>query len=754
MISHALRFVRRNPCPVCGGYDDAPRGKGVRCFGYLSTDGRYAHCTRSELAGDLPLHAESQTYAHRLDGSCRCGKAHGIATSSHTLESPIPRRRLAATYPYHDEQGTLLFEVVRRDPKGFSQRRPDGHGGWQWSLNGTRRVLYRLPELLAANLSRSVYIVEGEKDANRLASAGLTATTNPGGAGKWRSEYAEHLRGRPVVILPDNDEPGRRHAEQVARSLRGVATSIKIVELPDLPDRGDVYDWLSQGHSRDDLVALATQAPVWTPPPPSRNGYSAKTAPEYHLTDLGNARRLVAVHGADLRYTSGLGRLHYDGRRWSCDEIGEWPRRAKTVPEILRKEAAQIEVHDRRQGVEITAHADRSESRGHLEAMMELAQSEPGIVARPGDFDRDAWAFNTLSGTINLRTDELRPSRREDLITHLAPVLYDREAPCPRWQAFLERILPDRDVREFLQRLLGSSLVAGNVDQKITICAGSGANGKSTLAAVMRRVLGDYGATCDSSALLGGNDDAGPRPDLTRLAGVRLLFVPEIGIGRALDESLVKRMTGNDPLVARALYHEPFEFTPQFTPILFVNHLPTIRDGSHGMWRRVLQVPFDVTIPPEEQEPHLPDVLDGERSGILNWLLDGCLAWQRDGLNPPPAVLLATAEYRDMQDPLAEFVAARCILAPAFVTAAADLYRAYTAWADETGDRQPLGTRAFGMRLRERGLIRLHRRGGWAWRGVGLLGAPEETGLPILPHDDRENFLDAPVSGRDDEEAF
>ena len=161
-----------------------------------------------------------------------------------------------AVYDYRDDKGELLFQVVRLRGKKFRQRRPDGNGRWIWKLEGVRRVLYRLPDLLNSDHA-PVHIVEGEKDADNLASLGLTATTNPNGAGKWRDEYSEFLRGRDVVILPDNDNPGLKHAEQVARSLTGIATSVKVVRLPDLPEKGDVSDWFMAGHTKDELKQLA-----------------------------------------------------------------------------------------------------------------------------------------------------------------------------------------------------------------------------------------------------------------------------------------------------------------------------------------------------------------------------------------------------------------------------------------------------------------------------------------------------------------
>jgi hypothetical protein len=173
-------------------------------------------------------------------------------------------REIAATYDYQDEAGCLLFQVVRfANPKGFAQRRPDGKGGWIWDLRGVSRVLYRLPELVSLDSSETVFVVEGEKDTDNLRDLGLVTTTCPGGAGKWRPAYANVLRGRPVVILPDNDDPGREHACKVARSLAGTAASVKLLALPGLPDGGDVSDWLAAGGTNEKLLRLAEEAPLW-----------------------------------------------------------------------------------------------------------------------------------------------------------------------------------------------------------------------------------------------------------------------------------------------------------------------------------------------------------------------------------------------------------------------------------------------------------------------------------------------------------
>ena len=173
-----------------------------------------------------------------------------------------PERKTVKKYNYVDETGSLLYQVLRFDPKGFSQRRPDGNGGWARNLNGTRRVPYRLPEVIAAD---TVFLPEGEGDCDRLASLGLTASTNSGGGGKWRNEFSRYFAGKRIIILPDNDSLGQDHAQKVAHNLHGVAANVKVLSLPGLPDKGDVSDWLDTGHYKEELLDLVEKAPTWDP---------------------------------------------------------------------------------------------------------------------------------------------------------------------------------------------------------------------------------------------------------------------------------------------------------------------------------------------------------------------------------------------------------------------------------------------------------------------------------------------------------
>jgi hypothetical protein len=286
-VSRDQRHLPGHECRICDGHERLPRHRGERCDGYTSPDGRWVRCRREQYAGALQPEASTGLYVHDMIGVCRCGRPHDGTPVPRPAEIIGPGRRrtrgrrdgedpgqLVATYTYHDRDGALVYRVLRYrqadGSKTFRQQQPNPAcpGKWIPNLEGVTRVLYRWPELvaaIAADPDATVYIVEGERDVEALRLLGLTATCNSEGAGKWRPTFAEELRGCHVVVLPDNDDRGRAHAEQVARSLAPVAASVKVLALPRLPQAGDVSDWLAAGGTRAHLEDLATVAPQWQP---------------------------------------------------------------------------------------------------------------------------------------------------------------------------------------------------------------------------------------------------------------------------------------------------------------------------------------------------------------------------------------------------------------------------------------------------------------------------------------------------------
>lgn len=636
-----------------------------------------------------------------------------------------------ATYTYVDEAGNDAYQVRRMEfpdgSKEFPQYRPDGKGRWIPGLAGTPRLLYHLPDTIAAaKAGHAILIVEGEKDCDRARSEGLKATTASGGAEKWPKDQSHHLTGARVIIIPDNDPPGRKHVDMVAASVAPYAEWVKVVELPGVPYKGDLSDYLDAGGTLDQLKQLVHDTPTWTPstPEPVSVAPGDKTPPvvgigsqDFWLTDVGNAQRLVHMHGMNLRYCFAFSKWYvWDGCRWAEDDCGEVDRRAKETVRAIYAETATVEDDATRSA--LAKHARKSDHAAPIAAMMKMAQSELGIPVRVDDLDQDQWLINTPTGTINLRTGELLDHRREDLITKITSTGYDPAAECPTWLKFLERVLPDPDVRAFVQRAAGYSLTGSVSEQCLFFLHGAGANGKSTMLEALRYVIGDYGQQAAPDLLILKSGDNTPT-GVAALRGARFICTVEVEEGRRLAESLTKQLTGGDRINARFLYQNAFEFDMTGKIWLAANHRPGIRGTDLAIWRRVRLVPFTESIPEEERDPELLGKLKAEAAGILRWCVEGCMEWRRIGLKPPEPVKAATEEYRVEQDVIGTFIADCCVTDRVHRVKAGDLFKAYQSWCTENGER-PTNQNAFGRKLEERN-YRKKKQGGTIYReGIAL----------------------------------
>lgn len=444
----------------------------------------------------------------------------------------------------------------------------------------------------------------------------------------------------------------------------------------------------------------------------------------YNLTDLGNARRLVHRHGRNLRYCW-LWRkwLVWDGKRWVKDDTGEVYRLAKETVSSIYQEAAAAPNDEARK--ELGKHATRSEAGARIKEMVDLARSDVPVM--PDELDASPDLLNTESGTIDLRTGELREHRREDLITKIAPTTYRPDAAAPTWEAFLERVLPGEDLRAFVQRTVGYSATGDTSEQCMFINHGGGANGKSTFQEAIAAALGDYAMRTPTEMLLAKRTDGVPN-DVARLKGARFVTASETEEEGRLAESRIRDLTGHDTITARFMKAEWFDFAPTHKLWLSTNHKPEIRGTDAAIWRRIRLVPWAVTIPPAEQDKKLPIALRHELAGILAWVVRGCLQWRREGLQAPDEVRKATGEYRAEMDVLAGFLVECCELDTGHWEYAKDLYECYKRWCDENGER-PEPQRKFGGRLGERGFQRDRggSRGAGIWRGVRLTEGEKEA---------------------------
>lgn len=446
--------------------------------------------------------------------------------------------------------------------------------------------------------------------------------------------------------------------------------------------------------------------PPSTPPPaPPVAPADAPHPADNLLTDLGNAQRLVNRHGEDLRYVADFKKwLEWNGHHWDIDETEAVMRRAKLTVRAMYAEATAIADDDR--AAKLVKHALASQSATRLEAMVKLARSESAIPVRQSQLDANPWLLSAANGTIDLRTGALRAHRRADLITKAVSVTYDPDATCPRWLAFLDRIMGgDAELVDFLQRAIGYCLTGSTDERAFFLLHGGGTNGKTSFLESIAMLLGDLGLRTPVETLLVKRHE-GIGNDIARLRGARFVYTSESEEGKRLAESLIKDLTGGDTLSARFLYAEPFEFAPTFKIWLATNHKPVIRGTDNAIWNRVRLIPFNVIIPPAERvaKETLLARHRAELPGILAWAVRGCLAWQRDGsLVAPEAVQAATAGYRQEMDTIAAFLDEECVVNRMATVAASELYTAYTRWAKASEEATPLSQRAFGTRLREHG---------------------------------------------------
>lgn len=419
------------------------------------------------------------------------------------------------------------------------------------------------------------------------------------------------------------------------------------------------------------------------------------------LTDIGNAQRFVFRHGADVRFVAANKQWFvFDGRRWAPDETREIERRIQDTAMDIQNGVALIEDADARTALRKWAQASEGYSR--LKAMQACAEAIEGVTVLPSAFDADPWLLNVENGTLDLRTTKLRKHDRADMMTKVAPIVYDPDATCERWERFICEITGGRpELGAFLQRAFGYSLTGLTREQCLFLCYGAGANGKTVLLEIQRRIRGNYGAQADYATFVEQPVER-PRPDIARLAGSRLVCAEEGREGAKLAESVVKALTGGSTITARYLYGREFEFQPTFKLWLAANHKPVIRATDMGMWRRVHLIPFDVRFEGANRDDELLSTLTSELPGILAWTVAGCKLWQQGGLAQPECVRAATAEYRADSDIVGEFLHECC--AEGGEVAAGVLYQSYRGWADENGERA-MTAQMFGRRLTERGLV-------------------------------------------------
>ncbi|MBJ8038109.1 DNA primase family protein, partial [Bacillus cereus] len=354
---------------------------------------------------------------------------------------------------------------------------------------------------------------------------------------------------------------------------------------------------------------------------------------------------------------------------------------------------------------------------------------------------RHKYLLNVANGMVDLQTGQLRPHNRKVYLSKITNVTFDEQAKCPEWLKFLEQIFQgNQELMEYMQRLMGYSLTGEITEQIMVFLIGGGSNGKSTFINIIKDLLGDYGKQAKSDTFI-KKKETGANNDIARLVGSRFVSAIESEDGEQLSETFVKQITGGEPILARFLRQEFFEFIPEFKVFFTTNHKPVIKGVDEGIWRRIRLIPFNLQLPKEKRDKKLSEKLSLEMPGILNWAIEGCLKWQQSGLNDPAIVRRATGDYKEEMDILGPFMFECCFKREDVQIEAKKLYEAYANWCFRNGEHQ-LKNRSFYRILETQGFKRERgNRNKYFIKGVTLADRKNTFREPMLleNEENREN---------------
>ncbi|MGV0961573.1 MAG: phage/plasmid primase, P4 family [Limnohabitans sp.] len=602
-----------------------------------------------------------------------------------------------AKWDYFDAAGQLIAIVYRYDPPGGKKEfRP-------WDVRRRKmappdpRPLYNQ---LGMKDAAQVVLVEGEKCAQALIDAGVTATTAMHGANAPvdKTDWTP-LKDKAVLIWPDRDKPGWEYAANAAQAvLDAGARSCHILYPPQEAAEGwDAADAIAEGF---DVASFLVHGPRMQIHAVAEDAEPVVSSDESVWgTEDALALAFTRRYHRDWRYVAAWGRwLVWDGQRWRNEDT---LAATDLIRSVCRQTALRAE--DRKVAAKLA-------SSGTVGGVERLARADRRHAATTDEWDADPWLLNTPGGVVDLKTGRTRANDRADRMTKITTATPRGE--CPQWRSFLNDVTSgDQNLQDYLQRMVGYALTGSTREHALFFLYGTGANGKSVFVNTLADILGDYATNAPMDTFMETRTDRHPT-DMAGLRGARFVAAIETEQGRRWAESKVKNLTGGDKIAARFMRQDFFEFFPQFKLFVAGNHKPAIRNIDEAMKRRLHLIPFTITVPPEKRDKHLQQKLLAERDGILAWALEGCLAWQRLGrLDPPQQVLDATDEYFEEEDAIGEFLDEDCQQSAVAREAISAIYQRWRERAERRGEY--VGTsRWLTQQLINRGFARTRLHGG------------------------------------------
>lgn len=413
-----------------------------------------------------------------------------------------------------------------------------------------------------------------------------------------------------------------------------------------------------------------------------------KELPARSWDDTGNADRLMDQYGEYIKYSYiDKSWYFYNGSFWEMDDKGMIAKFADQVVENMKDEKLKIAPDVDPEDAAENWQSFVKKTRQHTQKKNFVEETKHRVPVLHGEFDRDPMLVNAINGYVDLSNGILQDHDIKKMFSQQADVEYSDNVDCPIWLNFLNQVFDnDQSLIDYIQKAVGYSATGSTSEQVMFILFGGGRNGKSVFINTIADILGTYSKTMSASSIMVKPNGNGANSDIARLEGARMVVSSEPNEGVRLDEGLVKQLTGGDTVTARFLYGKEFEFEPQFKIWLATNHKPIIRGTDDGIWRRLMMIPFLVQIPEDKVDKKLSAKLKSESIGILNWIVDGAIKWQKEGLNPPAVVTKASKEYRDEMDTITLFVNDCCQVDPSLEAPAGDLFKLYQSWAKENSE--------------------------------------------------------------------
>lgn len=692
----------------------------------------------------------------------------------------LPDLTYVAHWEYLDTTGALLGYVVRyTDAQGKKEYRPWTYGAmadcmnpaWKCKAFSSPRPLYGLHKLSKPG---KVILSEGEKaaDAAQKLLPGMISIGWPGGAGAIRHIDWSPLSGRNVLLVPDADISGEKAMYDAARYLLAIGCTVRYLDTSDQSHvKGwDLADALADGWTGDDIKTFCEERittltsreiearnaqeekktlmdthPIPDDMPPGSvliEGESVRVpdipdttppnvipiTPHTQITETtefnpldpaqffshSNLASLWVEKNPDWIYCTTWGKwLQWDGSRWKIDERKSinWAVTQEMKLAGTWVQSMSLSVKDRRSLANI----------GNIKAVMDAASCIPSVVRIGEDFDTNIMLLGTPEGTIDLTTGILREPQRSDMITKQTLVAPKR-GPHPTWDKVIQRATKgDAETKAYFQRWWGYMLTGSCKEESMLMCVGAGASGK-TKYLLVADILGEYMVDCDIALLMESKVER-HSSELASLEGARIIRTTEPEEGSRFNESILKRLTGREKITARRLYSECHTYTMQGKIIMGSNFRPSLKSTGEEIRRRIHFVDFPETIPESDRDYDLDKKLEAEYSAILQWMIDGCIEWQRIGLAKPESVKKSTGAYLDEEDTLAHWIEEKCTTGPNCKMLSGEAYKSYAEFIELHGEGV-VSQKRFSQRMESRGFGKRKDGQGKRWI-TGIEIAPE-----------------------------